>query len=159
MEASRLQPGTRAEVTFSDLAGDTFQGELRSVGQVADPSHGTYELEVWIQEATGRLRDGLVAEIEFPEATEAPTLLAHRAALLRRSGRPEAFVVDRNGTDTVANLRSVRTGRSSGEWIEILEGLTAGEELIVEGQFALRDGALVVIDGAAPPPAGGATHL
>jgi multidrug efflux pump subunit AcrA (membrane-fusion protein) len=42
----------------------------------------------------------------------------------------------------------VRTGRVDGEWIEILDGLEAGEDVVFDGQFALQDGAEVVLDGA-----------
>ncbi len=159
IEAARLEPGSEAQVTFADLAGETFRGELRSIGQVADAHDGTYPLEVWVDDVAGRLRDGFVAEIEFPTTEEAPTLLAHRAALLQRGGRPEAFVIERDGDATLARLRAVRTGRSAGEWIEILDGLRVGDEVIIDGQFALRNGAAVTVDGAPTPPASaGETH-
>ena len=154
VEAARLETGTEARVTFADLGGRTFAGELRSIGRVADATDGTYPLEVWVDDPSGHLRDGLVAEIELPPSSEAPQLLAHRAALLRRNGRPEAFVVERDHEGAVAFKRGVRTGRSAGEWIEILEGLSAGDQLVIDGQFALRDGARVTVDGA-PNSAGG----
>ena len=152
VEAARLVPGSRARVTFADLGGETLEGELRSVGRVADESHGTYPLEIWVEDPKGRLRDGLVAEIELPGHQNGPVLLAHRAALLRRSGRPEAFVVERGEGGAVAKLRSVRTGRSQGEWIEIVDGLREGEEVVIDGHFALRDGAQVDVGAAATPP-------
>jgi membrane fusion protein (multidrug efflux system) len=159
IEAGRLQAGSEARVTFADLGGETFVGELRSIGQVASASDGTYPLEIWVEDAGGRLRDGLVAEIELPANPEAPSLLAHRAALLRRNGRPQAFVVEREGSTSFARLRSVRTGRSAGDWIEILDGLRAGDELVIDGQFALRNGAAVTVDGPPTPPVGaGETH-
>jgi membrane fusion protein (multidrug efflux system) len=154
IEAARLEAGSEARVTFADLGGETFVGELRSIGQVASEGDGTYPLEIWVEDAGGRLRDGLVAEIELPANPEAPSLLAHRAALLRRNGRPEAFVVEREGDTSIARLRSVRTGRSAGEWIEILDGLRAGDELVIDGQFALRPGAPVTVDGTPTPPVG-----
>jgi multidrug efflux pump subunit AcrA (membrane-fusion protein) len=42
----------------------------------------------------------------------------------------------------------VRTGRVEGEWVEILDGLAVGDDVIFDGHFALQDGAGVVIDGS-----------
>ena len=40
----------------------------------------------------------------------------------------------------------VRTGRSDGKWIEVVEGLESGDRIIYDGQFALEDGSIVDID-------------
>ncbi len=52
------------------------------------------------------------------------------------------FVVN----DEHAVLRPVQTGRSNGPVIEILGGLGAGETVVTDGQFALRDGARVIVE-------------
>lgn len=146
-EASQLIPGSTARVSFADLGGSIFEATLESVARVASSSDGTYGIELWMNDPEGRMRDGLVAQIELLDANEAPTLIAKRAALLRRDGHPEVYVVEEAGGQTVAKTRRVRTGRSHGQWIEILDGLAAGERVIWEGQFALADGATVIIDG------------
>lgn len=146
-EASRLVPGSTASVSFADFGGSVFEATLKSVARVASSSDGTYGIELWMKDSEGRMRDGLVAQIELLDANETPTLIAKRAALLRREGHPEVYIVDESGSQPVARTRRVRTGRSHGEWIEILEGVAAGDRVIWEGQFALEDGATVVIDG------------
>ena len=50
----------------------------------------------------------------------------------------------------IARRRRLRTRRSSGEWIEVLDGLQDGDRVVVDGQFALRDGAAVIRDDASP---------
>lgn len=156
-EAARLQPGQVARVGFSDLGGAVFEATLVSVGRVADPKDGTYGIELWMEDPEGRLRDGLVAEIDLPDVDEGPQLLARRAALLRRDGRMEVFVVVEEEGGPVARPRPVRTGRSQGEWVEILDGLEVGDRVVWDGHFALDAGTPVVLegDGAASPPNGG----
>ena len=100
-----------------------------------------------MDDPTGRLRDGLVATVELPDADASPRLVTRRAALLRRNGHPEVFVIEGEGTSAIAKSRRVRTGRSAGEWIEILDGLGEGERVVWDGHFALGDGIAVVIDG------------
>lgn len=146
-EAVHLKVGTRARVSFSDLGGATFEATLKSVGHVAGRADGTYEIELWMNSAEIPMRDGLVAQIELPDTAEEPSLLSPRAAVLRRDGHPEVFVVTKENGVAVARTRRLRTGRSHGEWIEVLDGLEEGDQVVSDGHFALEDGSLVVVDG------------
>jgi multidrug efflux pump subunit AcrA (membrane-fusion protein) len=157
-EAARLAPDMRATASFTSLGGLTQDAVLRNVARIADPADGTYRIELWIEAPDERLRDGVVATLEFASGAGVARPLAPRAALMRNRGRSEVFVVERPAQDAegVARRRGVRTGRSGGERVEILEGLEPGDEVVVDGQFALRDGAAVVVDGAdraTPTPA------
>lgn len=100
-----------------------------------------------MDDPAGKMRDGLVARIELLDADERPTLIARRAALLRSNGYSEVFIVSTAGGENRAETRRVRTGRIHGEWVEILDGLAEGDRVIWDGQFALREGSVVVIDG------------
>lgn len=147
-EAARLEPGMAARVSVADLGGAIFDVTLKSVGRVAMELDGTYQIELWMDDPEGRMRDGLVAKIELPDPDETPKLLAPRSALLRRDGHPEVFVVRRDGDEFVARARRLRTGRSQGEFVEILEGLSEGDKVVYAGHFALEDGSVVDVDGA-----------
>lgn len=147
-EAARLVPGTKAGIGVADLDGQSFEATLVSVARVAGELDGTYELELGM-ENPGGLRDGMVVSIELRDTSGTPGLLAPRAALLRRGGETEVFVVEGGaGGAVVARVRSVRTGRVEGEWVEILDGLAVGDDVIFDGHFALQDGANILIDGS-----------
>jgi RND family efflux transporter MFP subunit len=146
-EAARLEPGMSAQVTFRDLGGENFEATLQSVGRVAGRADGTYEIELWLEPSDVEMRDGLVAQIQLADTTETLSLLAPRAAILRREGNPEVFVVANESGKTIVRARRLRTGRSEGEWIEILDGLEEGDRVVWDGHFALEDGSDVVIDG------------
>lgn len=147
-EAARLEPGLTAQVSFADLGGASFEATLQSVGRVAGNNDGTYDIELWMDPVGTAMRDGLVAQIELRDSNEETALLARRAAILYRDGHPEVFVVARASGGSVAQIRRLRTGRSQGEWIEILDGLEEGDQVIWDGHFALDDGASVIVDGA-----------
>lgn len=146
-QAAQLGRTASASVSFAALDGQALSARLKSVSRVANPRDGTYTVELWIDAPPAGLRDGMVASVELPRAAQQPRPLAPRAALMRTAGQPEVFVVELENETPVARLRSLRTGRSAGDWIEVLEGLRDGDEVIVEGQFALREGAAVTIDG------------
>ena len=147
-EAARLEPGLTAQVTFADLGGTTFEATLQSVGRVAGNNDGTYEIELWMDPDSTPMRDGIVAQISLHDANQEPALLVRRAAILHRDGQPEVFIVTRASGRPVAEIRRVRTGRSQGEWVEVIDGLEEGDQVIWDGQFALDDGASVIVDGA-----------
>ena len=147
-EAARLEPGLIAQVSFADLGGASFEATLQSVGRVAGRQDGTYDIELWMDPGELVMREGLVAQIELRDSNEAPALLARRAAILHRDGHPEVFVVARESGRSVAQIRRLRTGRSQGDWIEILDGLEEGDQVIWDGHFALDEGASVIVDGA-----------
>jgi multidrug efflux pump subunit AcrA (membrane-fusion protein) len=134
-------------VSFPDLGGEVFEATLRSVSHVAGRADGTYEIELWMDSADIPMRDGLVAQIDLPDSGETLSLLSPRAAVLRRDGHPEVFVVTQENGVAVARTRRLRTGRSHGEWIEVLDGLEEGDQVVRDGHFALEDGSVVVIDG------------
>jgi membrane fusion protein (multidrug efflux system) len=148
-EAARLKAGAAARVSFSDLGGRSFDATLQSVGRVADEGDGTFEIELWLENVEALMRDGLVAHIELPNADSKEFVLAPREALLRRDGHPEIFVVTEESGRAVVHARRLRTGRSDGQWIEIVDGLESGELIVYDGQFALSDGATVEIDRVA----------
>jgi membrane fusion protein (multidrug efflux system) len=53
-------------------------------------------------------------------------------------------VVDGEGDQQVASQRIVRLGESRGDFVEVVEGLKAGETVVTTGAFKLRNGARVL---------------
>lgn len=147
-EADSLKSGMTARLSIAALGGLERQVEVQSVGKLPDPQTGTYPVELWLDNPDGRLRAGIVVQLHF-EAPEGESTRPQipRGALARRDGRFVVFVVEGSGEALRAVLRPVRLGRQVGDRVEILAGIRAGERVVIEGLFALRDGASVIIDG------------
>lgn len=155
----RIVPDMAAEVTAPVLPGARFMGKVRRVSPMIDRTTRAGTVEVLVENADGRLRPGMVARagVELSRRVDA-VLVAGGAPLLTsntdRDGSAVVFVVD----GETAKRRDVKVGKRFGERIEILEGLTAGEKVIVKGQHLLRDGNPIRLEGVGPAkPAGGAT--
>ena len=145
-EATQLAAGARATAIFEDLGGAAIPGEIRSIGRVADPASGTYQVEMWLDNPEASLRDGMVGRLRFPLAGEATHVIAPRSALVRRDGRLTVFVVEDSPEGLTAHARPVLLGRSDAEQVEVLEGAALGDRLVTHGLFALRDGAKVQVE-------------
>ncbi len=56
-------------------------------------------------------------------------------------------MLERVGDRLIARTRALRTGRSEGDWVEVLDGLEEGDQVVYDGQFALEDGSVVNLEG------------
>ncbi len=161
-EARELSVGDRLAVRFGELGGKPMIGELHSISPLADPRSGTYAAELWLDNPADErgdraLRQGMVGRVSLrpvnadgtPSAgpSSRESLLIPRSAVLRRDGQLSVWVVG----EGKAHARAVVLGRSDLQHVEVLEGLRAGEQVVTEGGFALRDQALVEIDSSPTP--------
>jgi RND family efflux transporter MFP subunit len=145
-EAAGLEPGTPALVILEELGGTAVEAEIHSIGRIADPASGTYDVELWLDSPDGLLREGMVAQVRLPVEAGQRNPVVPRAALVRSETGTAVFVVDRSGVEPRAVARPVRIGRSNADKVEVLEGVSAGEEVVIDGLFALRDGAPVLVE-------------
>ncbi len=143
-QAQQFVIGAESRLAIEDAYGDEYVGKVHSVGRIADPATGTYPMEIWLDgEQVNSLRDGMVANITVVETTEQEVLMVPSAAVFRRDGEHRVFVVVDTDTGPQAQLRSIRAGRRTNQFTQVVSGLNAGELVVVDGQFALRDGASV----------------
>jgi len=147
-EAARLETGQSASVAFEALGGQALTGRIHSVGRLADGESGTYPVELWLTgPEAGALRVGMLGSVQLPLGAGEPRPLMPSAAVFRHQGSTHVYrVTGTAGAHTVA-LRPVRVGRRQSDRVEVLDGLSAGDRVVVDGQFALRDGAAVRLSG------------
>jgi membrane fusion protein, multidrug efflux system len=140
-EAARLEAGAAARVVLPDLGGAEATGELLTVGQMPDPITGTYPADFRLPNPDRDLREGMVARVR-PDIPDLAVLQVPRQALVEHDGAPAVFVID----GALARVRPVRLGRQGPERAEVVDGLEPGEEVVVQGQFALTDGMPVDVE-------------
>ncbi len=127
--------GRRAQVTIGAL-GRTVEGMVEDVGVVADPLAHTYAITIAIDNPRHELRPGMVcsATVETAARHRGITVPA-RAVIVDDAGESVVYVVDA-GADRARRV-VVRTGRLVNDRVEIVEGLTGGELVVVAGQHKL----------------------
>jgi RND family efflux transporter MFP subunit len=119
-----------------------------------DPTTGLGEVVVSLTNTGPNIFPGVLTEnvidIDFKEQT----IVVPRSALVEKvetTVEPESNTITLAKTysvfvsvgDTTAELRSLKLGIEQGDKIEIIEGLNAGESIIVTGQTSLKDGAKI----------------
>lgn len=140
-EYGRLKPGMTAEVAVDALPETTFLGEIARTSPTIDPATGTFKLTIEVSDDSRRLKPGMFARIGIVSDRRENALKIPRNALVETDGENFVFVV----ADGVVERRQVDLGYVEGAWVEVRDGLTDGEPLVVVGQTGLKDGASVTV--------------
>jgi RND family efflux transporter MFP subunit len=139
-----LRVGQPIEFTTDAIPGRTFRGQVMFINPTADPVSRSVKVVADVPNEAEELRGGLFAKGRILTGTRAAVLQIPRTSLLawdvsRREG--EVFVV----SGEVVERRSVRTGAVAGEYVEVTEGIAAGERVVTRGAFNLRSGDRIVV--------------
>jgi HlyD family secretion protein len=134
--------GQAASVTLMAFPNDEFEGTVVKIKPVTDPKTRTFLVYTKVANPGLKLKPGLTAFTRFKR--QQPALAVPSISLINPTGIQEStlFVLENGST---ARLRKVRVGVVAEGMTEIRSGLTAGEQVIVVGQMALRDGDQVAI--------------
>ena len=138
-DISKLRKGEKVRVSVDAYPGESFLGRVMRVAPAVDPRSRKVKVELEIENKDHRLKPGMFADVEIIYEEHKDVLVVPRIAVLERGGRKVLFTVE----DDRAKLREVKTGVSDEEKIEIVEGLTEGESVVIEGNYGLTDGAKV----------------
>ncbi|HEX9015685.1 MAG TPA: efflux RND transporter periplasmic adaptor subunit, partial [Chloroflexota bacterium] len=131
-----ISEGQKAEIAVAAYPGEAIPARVASISPTADPKSRTFTVKVRPTTDDGRLRSGMFAQVRIVTAEKASAVLAPKEALITKGGTTSVFVLK---GDTV-EARPVKTGIASGAQVEIVSGLSAGEEVVTGGQADLHDG-------------------
>ena len=125
---------------------EAFNGEITSVDSRIDPITRSIQVRAQIPNADLKLRPGMLLQINI-EKRVISALVIPESALIPEGESQFVFVID---GESKARKTKVIIGQRKPGWVQILEGVEAGQEVIVEGTLKVRDGAGVKIIAATP---------
>ncbi|MCM8782164.1 MAG: efflux RND transporter periplasmic adaptor subunit, partial [Candidatus Omnitrophica bacterium] len=140
-DISFLKKGLKAHIKVDAYPDENFVGEVSKVSEVVDSQTRTLPIEITVPNQKHKLKSGMFARIKIIASLLNDRLVVPQDALLQEFGAKYVFVVE----DGTAVKRKVTVGIQEDSNIEILEGLSEGENVIVFGQQGLKDGTPVVI--------------
>jgi cobalt-zinc-cadmium efflux system membrane fusion protein len=135
-DMTRMHLGERVDVKVQALAGEMRTGVLTFVGSQVDPITRTLPVRTELNNADGRLKPDMYAELIVQTAESMPVVAVPKEALVSVASPAGSavFVVDGSNYRQVR----VRTGRELGNRVEVIEGLHAGDKIVVRGAFQLN---------------------
>ncbi|MCC7485106.1 MAG: efflux RND transporter periplasmic adaptor subunit [Burkholderiales bacterium] len=152
-QAGLLRTGAAVEVRVPAYPEARFRGRVGAILPELDAATRAVRARIEVANPGGRLKPGMYAHIEFA-ARGRETLLVPAEALIRTGKRSVVILAEAEGRFRAVE---VEAGAESGEFAEIRSGLTAGDRVVVSGQFLIDSEAslrstLARLSG--PPPAG-----
>ncbi len=151
--AVTLKRGMKIDLTFPEHPKQTFVGTLVRTADAIDPASRTLLTEIDVDNRSGELMPGSLAQVHFKTPAVNRTFIVPSAALIfRREGLEVGTVV--NG-DT-AHLVPVVIGEDDGATVQIINGLNANDRVIQDPPDSLIEAEKVTVvqPGTAPTPRG-----
>jgi RND family efflux transporter MFP subunit len=144
-------PGLTADLTLAEFPGRRFPGKLVRTANAINSTTRTLQVEVDVDNPTGKLLSGSYAEVHLKLPGLTSTYLLPVETLVFRSEGLQVAVVN-NGKVV---LTPVTPGHDFGNQIEILSGLNGNESVIQNPPDSVLNGQQVQIAKAAPPSGAG----
>ncbi len=120
----RVRLGMKMPVRVDGVS-QSMTGRVAQIVPAADPASRTFLLKLDLPERKD-LQPGMYATAQFPGAERAKILIP-QSAVVERGSLQYVYALDANG---VAQLRYITLGHRHGKDVEVLSGLTAGEQLV-----------------------------
>ena len=136
---ANVAPGQKVEALSAAWPEARFEGTVRAIDSRVDPVTRAVTVRAEIANPEARLRPGMLLTVRLLKP-EREALVLPEIALLQVGAKSFVYRV---GADDKVEQVEVKTGaRRRGE-VEIVEGLAAGERIVVEGTVKLRPGAAI----------------
>ena len=140
-EMGRVKKGNEAEVTVDSYPERLFRGKVSVVNPSVDPRSRTFKIKVEIPNRDSLLKDGMFARVKIAVEEHEGVNIIHRDVIIEADNYRFVFVV--NGK--TAHKKKITTGIVEGDQIEVTGGLNQGEDVVIAGQYDLKDGSPVNI--------------
>jgi len=150
--AQRIQIGDTVNVTLTEHPGEPLPAKIKHIAGAIDAATRTLQVEITLPNHEGKLLAGSYAQVTLSATASSGTLRVPSNVLLFRPEGTRVAVVDSAGR---VKLHTVVVGHDLGNTLEILSGISAKDNLIVNPPDSLADNDVVVIT---KPDAAGKAH-
>lgn len=144
----RLRTGQHVLAHTTAYPGRRFSGRVVNVDSRVDPATRAVTVRALLGNGDAALKPGMFLTVELSQ-DERPALVIPEEAVVPEQARQFVYVVE----GSVARKREVQLGRREPGFVEITDGLRAGDHVVIEGTIKLRDGGAVREAGRVEAPA------
>lgn len=139
-EITILKAGQSVDLQVDALPGKTFKGKVVRVSPVVDSGSGTFKVVCGF-DSQNVLQSGMFGRITINYDQRADALVIPRNALLEDGGDPAVYAI----RDNKAQRVTLKIGYGEAGLVEVRDGLKQGEQVVIAGKAALREGSAVQV--------------
>jgi len=133
-DVAKARVGQEVEVVVPAFPDERFSGEVCYIGDTVHEETRTITVRTELRNDEERLKAGMLADVSLFYGQNGPVLTVPQAAVLEEGRQKIVFV----RTPAGFVRRVVETGGAGGSYQHVLSGLSAGEEVVVEGNHQLK---------------------
>ncbi len=129
-----VRPGQKAAVSVTAYPGRTFTGQVTFVYPTVEPETRTARVRIELSNEAGLLKPDLYGTVEI-QAGESVAAVAIQESAVLDSGTRQVVLIDLGGG--TFEPREVELGARGDGYVEVVEGLAAGQRVVVDGNFLI----------------------
>jgi len=133
-DLAKVKVGQKVEIAVPAYPGEVFRGTVSHIGDLVNEETRTITVRTEVANEDLRLKPGMFADVSILRNGTEPMVLVPSAAVLDDGKRKIVFVKQNDGFV----LRQVEINVIEGDQVQIVKGLQAGEEVVVQGNHQLR---------------------
>lgn len=137
----------KVKVNFPVL-GESLNSSIRQVGSFINPNNRSFKIEVPVANKSGNVKPNLTAKLQINDYTNPNSILIPQSIISENAnGEQFIYVVKNknNNKEAIAEKVIIKTGKTQGDLIEVLENLPQGTEIIEEGARSVNNGQTVKV--------------
>ena len=141
IEVPYIKTGLPVKVAVEELKDGPLEGTITRYAHALDEATKTMLAEIELPNPKGDLRPGMYASVRIIVERKPDALIIPAEALFVEKTRTSVFTI----ADNKVKRLTVKTGFNDGGWVEILEGLTLDQRVVLLGKQPLTDGQPITI--------------
>lgn len=161
---AEITVGQPVRITLEGAGGAPLDGAIAAVDPTVDPVTRTIKLRADVANKTEGLRPGMFVQIAVVLPGKQTSVTVPATAIVHAPYGDSVFVVEERAADTpgaattpdgkpvkVARQQFVRVSSTRGDFVALLDGVKAGQEIVSAGAFKLRNNATIFVDNTRQP--------
>ena len=138
---SYIKKGMSVDVELEAIPEKKFEGKVSRITPLIDPQTRTFEVELTVANGKEEIKPGMYARATMSYGSRKNVVVPDRAVVkMMGSGDRFIYVLKADGT---VSYQKVELGRRMNDKFEVLSGVADGDEVVVSGQSALKNGIAV----------------
>jgi RND family efflux transporter MFP subunit len=134
-----ISEGSKVRVNLSAI-GEEIDARISRVSKVINPSNRSFSVEVPLENKSGFIRPNLMASVAINDYSNKSAIMVPQSVVSENAeGKQYCFALEKSAEGYVAKRLIIETGKTSEDFIEVLEGIENGALLITEGAKKVSD--------------------
>jgi Cu(I)/Ag(I) efflux system membrane fusion protein len=134
-DIGQIRIGIPAKLTFRALPGESFEGKVTFILHELEMATRTGKVRIEVSNPRHRIKHEMFADVDIKAGSDEPERLVVPVSALIDSGNRQVVIVDRG--EGRFEPRPVKTGARGDGYIEVLDGIKAGEPVVVTANFLI----------------------